>query len=369
MGGSLTPAESSSLRLAAVGDLLLASDATGTHTPGDPSAIFAGVRPLLADCDVVFGNLECTLAGDGRTIPTQPRVISTPEMVRAVRSAGFNVVTLANNHMFDCLQGGFHRLRDLLEGMGIAWFGAGDDLAEAIRPAVLEVNGRRLGFLGAVDKRSGPFQFAAPGRWGVSPLDVDRLVDDIGRLRGQVDHVIVSVHWGEERFLIPSPSQREQARRFAQAGASLVLGHHPHVLQGLERVQGVPVAYSLGNFVACEVPYTDGDRLTWNRTERTGCILLADLATGRPPEVRQIATFSQGQQVSIDATGFGDRRIAQANRALTRGVTLRRYRREHLWVKTVRPALDHLRWSKLKHLRLRQIRNALASLARSRRAQ
>ena len=145
----------------------------------------------------------------------------------------------------------------------------------------------------------------------------------------------------------------------------MVLGHHSHVIQGLDIYEGAPIIYSLGNFVANDVYWANGDVMRWNRTERTGCILMAELTRKSVTGVRQIATFDTGRRIKLDQTGFGDRRIARANRALAKGITPRRYRREYLWVKTISPVLDHLRMSKLKHLRLRHFRNGLASLLRT----
>jgi len=354
-----------SVRLAAVGDILLAADASGRLPPRDPAALFADVRTLWQGCDVVFGNLECTLPGTGATVPTEPRVVSTADLVRAVRDAGFTVVTLANNHMFDCLQAGFHRVRDLLRELRIAFFGAGDDLEEAEAPAIVEVRGVRLAFLGAADERSGAFRcFAGPGRCGVAPFDADRLAGRIRALRADVDHVIVSLHWGEERFRIPAPDQVRQARALAEAGASLVLGHHPHVIQGMERHgdRRVPIAYSLGNFVACDVPYSDGDAVTWNTRERTGCLLLADLTPAGAVDVKQVPTYDGGERVRPEVGGSGEVLIARANAALKHAAWPGRYAWEALCVKVLRPARAHLRWSRLRKLRWTHVRSALAGL-------
>jgi len=357
MATSPSPQNAEPVRLVAVGDLLLAGPGKAPLRDLGP-----GLARRLTDADIVLGNLECTLPGTGATVPTEPRVVATPDAVRAVVRWGFDVLCLANNHMFDHLVDGFRAVRRLLDELGVAWFGAGENLAEATRPAVLEVRGRRLAFIGAADHRSGPARFATAEGFGVAPLEVERLIEQIRRLRREVHHVIVSLHWGEERFLIPSPLQVEQARALAEAGASVVLGHHPHVVQGLEVHRGVPILYSLGNFVACEVPFSDGDRLTWNRLERTGCLLTVDLTREGAAGVIQTPTFDSGRTVEVDASGFGDRRIARANRVLARGVTRSRYRLEHLWVKTLRPALAHLRWSELKRLRLSQVRRAVANL-------
>ena len=361
-------ADNSVVRLAAVGDLLLARGFPGSATKRRAAETFAGVRSVLAGCDVVFGNLECSLPAGPQRVPTEPRVISSPGQIRAVRDAGFHVVALGNNHAFDCLEPGFDRMRRLLEETGVACFGAGGDLAEAAAPAVVEVSGIRLGFLGAVDRRCGPYRFAGPDRWGVAPLDGGGLDERIRLLRRQVHHVIVSVHWGEERLGMPSPAQVERARELVRAGAGLVLGHHPHVIQGLERYRGAAIAYSLGNFVSCEVPFSDGDKTVWSRAERTGCILLADVTADGIGNFRQVPTCDTGRGVEIDRSGFGTRQIALANRAVARPVTASRYRREYFRVKTARPAVDHLRWSRLRKLRLRNVRNALAGIRRGLRA-
>ena len=353
--------ERSSVRLAAVGDLLLVAD-LGRPVASDPTVIFDGVRPVLSEADVVFANLECTLPGDGGTVPTEPRVISTPELVRSIAAAGVNVVALANNHMFDCVAGGFHNVRHLLDEMGIAHFGAGDNLTEASTPAVLDVKGVRLAFIGGADERSGTSRFAAFDQWGVAPIDTRNFVNQIRRLRSEVDHVIVSLHWGDERLPFPSPEQVEQAHTLVEAGAALILGHHSHVVQGLEICRGVPIIYSLGNFVACEVPYADGDRLTWNRVERTGCILRCDLTANEAHNISQIPTYYDGFRVQIDRSGFGNRVVARANRALSKGVTIARYRRAYFWVKIALPMLRHLYRPQLKQLRPARVRRALARL-------
>ena len=361
--------ENRTIRLAAVGDLLVPCGPTGTEPPRDPRRTFAEIRPALADADVVLGNLECTLPGTGRMIATEPRVIATPEMVRAVAEAGFTVVSLANNHTFDCFREVFDRIRRLLDELGVAYFGAGLDLAEAEAPAIVTVRGVRLAVLGAVEERTGISHEAGEGVFGVARLDEDRLAERIGRLRGEVDHVIVCPHWGEERFDIPAPGQIEQARRWIGAGAAMVVGHHPHVVQGMEFCDGRPIVYSLGNFAACEVPFTNGDAVTWTRTGRTGCLLTAEMTDRGVRNVVQTPTFDDGHVIRIDTSRFGRRRIAKVNRALARGVTLRRYRREHFRVKTVRPALGYLRWSKLRRLRLRQIRRAFSAMRQARRAE
>ena len=356
------------VRLAAVGDLLLVAEGEGPSRR-DAESRLDGIRSLLDGADVLFGNLECALAAGTEMAPTEPRVVATADQVRGTLEAGFNVVTLANNHAFDYREAGFREVCGLLDRLGVARFGAGDNLAQAAAPARLEVKGIRLAFVGAVDRRSGPSQFATEGQAGVAPLDISRLLDQIRRLRREVDHVIVSLHWGEERLRIPSPVQVEQAHALVAAGASLILGHHAHVVQGLEVYRGVPIIYSLGNFIASEVLFSSGDRVTWNRTGRTGCLLTVELARDGVVAVTQTPTYDDGRRVEPDGTGFGDRRIALVNRALARGVTLRRYRWEFFRVKTLRPALEHLRWSNIKRLSPRKVWKFLAGLGHAHKAE
>ena len=357
------------IRFAAVGDLLLASPPAGHPYPRSLELISPPVRTLLEENDVVFGNLECTLPGDGRRIPLEPRVVATEELVRAVKRAGLSIVTLANNHTFDCLEPGFENLRNLLGEIGLPHFGAGRNLDEAAATSILEVHGLRMAFVGAADERSGAGQFASADQAGVAPLDIDRLTEQIRDLRRRVDHVIVSLHWGEERFLIPSPIQVDQAHTLAAAGASMVIGHHPHVLQGMETCHEVPIIYSLGNFIADVVHFTDGHVIRWNRTERTGCILTAELSKEGVHNIRQIPTHDPGRTVELDDSPFGPRRIETTRKVIARGVTLARYRREHLWVKTIKPALNRLHWQRIKELRFRHFRKAIGQVLRSRTAE
>jgi len=358
----------SGVRLAAAGDLLLCCAPGEAPTRAAAAERFAGVRDLLAEADIRLANLECTLPGDGGTVATEPAVVTSIEWIDAVAAAGFDVLCLANNHMFDCLEGGFRRVREALEARGVACFGAGLTLAEARRPAVVERGGVRVALLGGADRRSGTRKFASADGWGVAPLETEDVCRQIRAAREQADHVIVCPHWGEERFLIPAPEQAAQARAWIEAGASAILGHHPHVLQGMQRHAGKPIVYSLGNFAAEDVPFSDGDVMRWSREERTGCLFLAEFGAGGVENARRVATFDDGACVRPAAEAWGRKRLAKVDRALAAGVTPGRYRREHLWVKTVRPTLAHLRWRRLKRLRWRNVRNAWRRLAQAGRA-
>ncbi len=349
------------IRFAAVGDILLTAKPGGAIPGRGLETLSDGVRELFESCDIVFGNLECTLSGR-KTIPTEPLVVSSEKQIRSLRNAGVNAVTLGNNHTLDCLDEGFHRMNDVLADLGIAWCGAGLNIAEAFQPVIMEARGVVLAFLGVVDKSSGPFRFAGESTSGVAPLDTGRVCRIIKDLRRKADHVIVSPHWGEERFRIPSPEQIKQARAFVDAGASIVVGHHPHVIQGMEIYRGSPIAYSLGNFIANNVYWTDGNYLTWSRFERTGCVLVAELDSNGIQDVQQIPIFDDGETVCIEKSGWGYRCLRKVNRFLAQGVTPKRYRHEEFRIRTIKPILSHLRWSELRRTRPKHFHKAMQLL-------
>lgn len=344
------------LRLATVGDLLLSSKPNHPVSGRGLEALSDEIQQLFSSCDLVFANLECTLPHH-ETVPTEPRVTSNEEQIRSLQHSGIDIVTLGNNHTFDSLDTGFNCLRNVLSDLQIPYFGAGKNIEEALQPVIIEVGGISLAFLGGVDKSSGPFRFAGEATSGVAPLDTEKICSIINELRQKVNHVVVSPHWGEERFQIPSPEQIITARTFIDAGASLVLGHHPHVLQGMEIYRDSPIVYSLGNFIANDVYWEDGDFFTWNRFERTGCIFVAELDENGVHNVQQIPTFDDGQTVRIDKTGWGDHCIEKANRLLARGVSQKNYSREKFRVQVLKPVFAHLRWSELHRIRPKHFLN------------
>ena len=214
---------------------------------------FRHVRDLVSSADLAFCNLENPASFLGSPYPGKPSNVTfraSPGALFGLAWAGFDVVSLANNHMNDYGPAAIRETLDYLDLLGIARAGAGVDEASARTPAVLDVRGTRVAFL-AYAEESWSVLPATADRPGVALADRVRLAADIAALRqgSRPDYVIVSVHWGEEHSRYPSPAQREFGRAAIDAGADLVLGHHPHVLQTLERYGEGLIVYSLGNFV------------------------------------------------------------------------------------------------------------------------
>ena len=138
--------------------------------------------------------------------------------------------------------------RSLLAANGLEAFGAGKDLAEARRPVIVTRKGIRFGFLGYGVAHSRRV-YASKQRPGIAPIVMEDIRKDIAALRSKVDVLILSLHWGMEYDSLPSARQREQAHQLLDWGADMILGHHPHVVQGIEVYKNKVIAYSLGNFV------------------------------------------------------------------------------------------------------------------------
>lgn len=237
--------------LLAAGDIMLDRDVKKSGLEKGWEYLFAETAPLLRSADLSFANLESPIGAAGRFI----NMFQAPsQAVEGLAFAGLDVLSLANNHALDYHHEGLLETMRLLREYGIDWVGAGRNIEEARRPLIREVGGVKVGFLAYTEMwfvyAREPISWqATPDEPGVAPAELDQVVEDVHRLRGQVDVLVVSVHWGKEYVHEPTPEQMSLARAAAEAGADIVLGHHPHVLQGIEFWGKGVIAYSLGNFV------------------------------------------------------------------------------------------------------------------------
>lgn len=238
-----------------VGDLMLARSIGERISGDDPAAPLAAVSAELAAADLTIGNLECAIGLGGTPAPKAYRFLAPPAATATLTSAGFDLVSLANNHILDWGDAALAETAASLDAAGIAHVGAGANAAAARAPAVIERNGLRLAFLGYVDvpvERGGfvtESWTAGADTSGVAWADPELIAADVRAIRPQVDHVIILLHSGYEGQDTPNEVQRAAATAALGAGATLVLGAHPHVLQGTEARDGRLIAWSLGNFV------------------------------------------------------------------------------------------------------------------------
>ena len=199
------------------------------------------------DGDIRICNLEVALADSGTPFEKTYTYCMPTRHAGAVAAGCFDVVHLANNHILDFGVSALSSTLRLLDSMGIGHTGAGTTIAHAREPALVRKGSVITGFLSY--SCTFPEEFwATSTRPGTAFCDSSYLARDIPALREKVDYLVVSFHWGAERMTVPKDYQRALGRYCIDLGADAVLGHHPHVLQGIEVYKGRPIAYSLGNF-------------------------------------------------------------------------------------------------------------------------
>jgi poly-gamma-glutamate synthesis protein (capsule biosynthesis protein) len=232
-----------------VGDVML-SRGVGARmqSEADYTFPFQKIADRLSAADLTFANLECPVSDAGRNRHHLYSFRADPKAIEGLNHVGFDVVSVANNHMYDwgpaALLDTVRRLREA----GIKPVGAGANDLEAHYPVLIDLGGLRLAFLAYVDVEP-KVAAAAPGRPGVAWLEPERVLADIRFARPLADLVIVSPHWGIEYATQPNRQQVELAHQMIDAGADIVVGTHPHVVQPVEEYNGGWIAYSLGNFV------------------------------------------------------------------------------------------------------------------------
>jgi len=202
--------------------------------------------PEYRDVDVAMVNLEGTLTTAETEYEKTFNFQAHPEQVEVLTHGGVDIVNLANNHAMDYMEAGLQETLTTLEQAGIHSVGAGMNLTEARRPEILEVKGQRIAYFGYY---TGEDHQATDTTAGTNPALEARIAEDIQAIRDQVDWIIVNFHWGVELSNYPETWQSKLAHFAIDQGADVVVGHHPHVLQGSEIYRGRPIAYSLGNFI------------------------------------------------------------------------------------------------------------------------
>ncbi len=247
-----TPAASEppTITVAAVGDIMFSGSAGRLVRSKGPKAPFSSTRKILKAADVTVGNLETSLSKRGRPVPGKAFTFrGTPRAVKGLTYAGFDFLSLANNHARDY---GSTALKDTIKNLDkakIAHAGAGKNKKAAWKPAIIERNGAKIAFLGF--SQIGPSNFRATSSRSGTAYTMNRKAVNkaIKAASKKADYVIVSFHWGIEKDFSANRRQVADGRAAIRSGADLVLSHHPHVIQGVEFYKKGLIAYSLGNFV------------------------------------------------------------------------------------------------------------------------
>ena len=205
---------------------------------------------LMSQADITFINNEAPFLDTGPLITDGMSFKAEPEFIEGLKFAGVDVVSLANNHMKNQDRPGLEFTFSHLEKNGIKYIGAGRNYEDAHRPAILESKGIKFGFLAYTDSDGIKFtRNEDPTVYDLSFMEIDRMREDVEKLRKEVDVVVVSMHAGGEYRSQPEQEKVEFARAAIDAGATLVLGHHPHWVQSTEKYKKGYIIYGLGNLV------------------------------------------------------------------------------------------------------------------------
>jgi poly-gamma-glutamate synthesis protein (capsule biosynthesis protein) len=213
---------------------------------------FTQVAPLLAS-DFAMVNLETPVMRKPpakSSYGTDKRFVAPPERVATLARHGVTAVTIANNHFWDMHRAGAVETPEVLRELGFTVIGAARHEAPIFRVETVTVNGWKLGFIAGATECNTNWDRATPKLPWTERKDIGAaLAPVVTAARTDHDLVIVTMHWGKEYLDAPEPWQVRAAHRWIDAGADAVIGHHPHVLQGIENYKGKPIAYSLGNFL------------------------------------------------------------------------------------------------------------------------
>ena len=246
------PEEPGSVLLAFAGDVMFSDPFLASYDKSGISAIADSEmleRMQNADLFVINEEFPFSLRGEAME-DKQFTFRSDPKYVEIFQKMGVDIATVANNHALDFGRDAFLDTLDTLKSAGITCIGGGYHLSEASAPAVQTIKGQTFAIFGATRVSPSATWYASDSQAGLfQTYDATLLNQKIAEAHTEYDHVIVFVHWGIEKNETPEDYQRSLAKGYIDAGADLVVGCHPHVLQGFEYYNGVPIVYSLGNYL------------------------------------------------------------------------------------------------------------------------
>ena len=271
----------------------------------------------MAGFDFRIGTLEAAIGTDLPYDPVKMNgraniIYARNEDFFRVKKMGFDVVSLANNHVWDLGEDGLKNTIRILIENNIKYCGAGMDIEEASRPAVIEKDGVRIAILAYCmygNAYLGYVELAGKAKSGINPLDIEKVVADIKAAKKLYDKVIVMPHWGREYHYDPLPECVAMAKQMIEAGADAVMGSHTHQMQPLIRYKGKPICFSMGNFlfpdfymypprpiwypesvdevkgiqdvVGYPFPIEEPIRQVWNPVSRYGRVISLNIINGR----------------------------------------------------------------------------------------
>jgi poly-gamma-glutamate capsule biosynthesis protein CapA/YwtB (metallophosphatase superfamily) len=274
---------------------------------------FAAVKPAIESADLAVGNLETTISN--RRYSGYPAFKSPPAFADAIKWAGFDALTTANNHSLDGGARGVNYTTAYLDALGLAHFGTNNPA-----PVVVEHDGIKVAFASYTYSTNG---IRSPFATAVNRINLARIRADVQAVRPSVDLVIVFMHWGREYSTSVESSTRSQARYIVDSGADMVLGSHPHVVRPVENYGGHFIVYSMGNFLSGQSKrLTDlGAMVTVKATKDASGTVISDLRVRPTYRDRSSGKGRSTYRTVIIAEQLAspDRLISKADRVKMRG--------------------------------------------------
>ena len=217
----------------------------GKFYPYEKTSVFVKMH------DLAFCNLECPVSGRGKRKQKRFAFRCSPPYFEGLKESGFNMYSIANNHICDYGRQGLMDTIDALSGAGFFYSGAGGTRQEADSAKIKEINGIKIAFIAHVDM---PVMLEETPGSGEEPqpsarCGLQEITSEVAKAKKMADYVVVSFHWGEEYTNYPGKRQRTWAHACVDSGADLIIGHHPHVMESVEKYKGKIILYSLGNFI------------------------------------------------------------------------------------------------------------------------
>lgn len=211
---------------------------------------FEFVNKDLKEADLVFGNLEGPISDKGKNQGSIYSFRADPRVIEGLIESGFDVLSIANNHIFDWGKEALLDTINILKENKISYIGGGENYQDANEMKIKEINGIKFGFLGLTNLYPKSF-WAKDNQAGLTEFNEDEIVKKIKKAKENkvADIIIISLHWGEEYQTVSNKFQKDLAHKLIDFGADIIVGHHPHVAQEVERYKNGVIFYSLGNFV------------------------------------------------------------------------------------------------------------------------
>ena len=304
------------MKILIAGDFCPQNRVSSLLDDGKYEAVLGDIKPINEQADYSIVNFECPIiyGGEKPIIKCGPNLSCSKKGLEAVKWAGFDCITLANNHFLDYGEDGVENTISACKEIGLDNVGGGATLAEATRILYKEIKGSRVGIINCCEHE---FSIATETTAGSNPLNPIQQYYAIREARNNAEYVLVIVHGGHEHFQLPSPRMQELYRFFVDAGADAVVNHHQHCFSGFEIYNNKPIIYGLGNFFFFCPNETNG---IWN----DGCLAILSFGESIDFELVPYTQCTTDAKVSIvtNREGF-ENKITELNGYISDDIKLR----------------------------------------------